>query len=216
MSLSAREKVLTAVTVCVLLFGVVLMQLRARIELIRDCSKATSTLKDRIELQRELIGASDIWAERYEGMKQQMPVFDRTTQVDTYWLNIMDLAAEQSGVTIRNRSAKKETEVSDVFEFPIEVREWEATLESFVKFVYAMQSEGAMLDMREMRVSPLPNRPGYLKGSFVLYCAYMRGDVATVPTTPNGSAEAKAPQNATEGVSVTNVAPTQVEQESVK
>ena len=177
-------------------------------------------------MQRELIGAAADWAARYDGVKDQMPVFERGKQVDTYWLNIMDLAAEQYGVKIRNRSAKQETVMSDVCEFPIEVREWEATLEAFVKFVHAIQSEGAMLDMREMRVAPLPNRPGILKGSFVLYSAYMRGDTAQTPpaaspapmpeahAAPAPSLDAEPPRLAAPAAS--NTPPEGVEQEPAK
>ncbi|MGI5869897.1 MAG: hypothetical protein ACOX9C_10705 [Kiritimatiellia bacterium] len=186
MSLTKREKVLAAATAFVLAFGLVGTQARSRVEAIRTKSANASALSDRIRMQRELIGAAADWAARYEAVKDQMPVFEHGKQVDTYWLSIMDLAAEQYGVKIRNRSAKQETVMSDVCEFPIEVREWEATLEAFIRFVHAIQSEGAMLDMREMRVAPLPNRPGILKGSFVLYCAYMRG-------TPTASAEATPP-----------------------
>lgn len=190
MSMTKREKVLAAATVFVVAFGLALTQARSRLEAIRTKSGAAGELAAKIQMQRELIGAAADWAARYDGVKDQMPVFERGRQVDTYWLNIMDLAAEQYGVKIRNRSAKQETVMSDVCEFPIEVREWEATLEAFVKFVHAIQSEGAMLDMREMRVAPLPNRPGILKGSFTLYCAYMRGDAAQAASAQAASAQA--------------------------
>ena len=192
MSMTKREKVLAAATVLVVAFGLAGTQARSRVEAIREKSATAAALADRIRMQRELIGAAADWAARYDGVKDQMPVFERGKQVDTYWLNIMDLAAEQYGVKIRNRSAKQETVMSDVCEFPIEVREWEATLEAFVKFVHAIQSEGAMLDMREMRVAPLPNRPGILKGSFTLYCAYMRGDAAQAASAQAVSSPAEA------------------------
>ena len=226
MSMTKREKVLAAATVLVVAFGLAGTQARSRVEAIREKSATAAALADRIRMQRELIGAAADWAARYDGVKDQMPVFERGKQVDTYWLNIMDLAAEQYGVKIRNRSAKQETVMSDVCEFPIEVREWEATLEAFVKFVHAVQSEGAMLDMREMRVAPLPNRPGIFKGSFVLYCAYMRGDTAQTPpaaspapmpeahAAPAPSLDAEPPRLAAPAAS--NTPPEGVEQEPAK
>lgn len=190
MSLSTREKVLAAATVFTIAFGLVGTQVRDRIERIADTSRTAKDLSGRISLQRELIASAHDWADRYEQVKDQMPVFEPGQQVDTYWLNIMDIAAEQHEVRIRNRSAKDETVLSDVYEFPIEVREWEATLEAFMRFMHALISEGAMLDIRELRVSPVPNRQGILRGSFVLYCAYMRGAPTATSTATTPASEA--------------------------
>lgn len=227
MSMTKREKILAAATVFVLAFGLVGSQTRNRIDLIDVKAKAAKDLSDRIGMQRELIDAAGDWSSRYDKVKNQMPVFEMNRQVDTYWLNIMDMAAEEYGVKIRSRSAKDETIKSDVCEFPIEVREWEATLESFLKFFHAIQSEGAMLDIRELKVSPVPNRQGILKGSFVLYCAYMRGAVATEATkapgisddkpaeqtlAPNGEKPADATATPS-GVVSSNTPPDGVEQE---
>ncbi len=198
MSLSTREKILAAAAVFTLAFGIVGMQARERLTRIGEKTRAHRELAGRIALQRELIASARDWADRYERVKDQMPVFEPGRQVDTYWLNIMDIAAEQHGVRIRNRSAKEETVLSDVYEFPIEVRDWEATLESFLRFMHALISEGAMLDIRELRVSPVPNRQGMLRGSFILYCAYMRGSPApAVKTDSPGSAPAATPRPAT-------------------
>ncbi len=186
MSMNRREKFLSVVTVFTIAFGLVGMQARNRIDLINGKSMQVRELKDRIAFQKELIAAKPDWAARYDAVKDQMPVFEPGRPVDTYWLNKMDNAANKNNVRIRNRQAKAETVISDVSEFPIEVRDWEATLESMLSFMIDLQSEGAMLDVRELRVSPIANRQGYLKGSFTLYCAYMRGApiAETTPTEP--------------------------------
>lgn len=179
MSMLKSEKILGAVTLFVVAFGLLGTQVRSRLDIISKTSGKVDELSARLQTQRELIASARDWKDRYDQVKNQMRVFEKGIQVDTYWLNIMDLAAENYGVKIRNRSVKEETIISDVYEFPIEVREWEATLESFLRFMHAMQSEGAMLNIRELKVSPVPNRQGILKGSFVLYCAYMRGNAST-------------------------------------
>ncbi|NLB69450.1 MAG: hypothetical protein GX804_07185 [Lentisphaerae bacterium] len=175
MSMTTREKILASITIFTVAFGIVLTQMRSRIDIISTKSGQVKELKKRIDLQKELIAAKPDWSARYDLIKDQMPIFEPGRPVDTYWLNKMDNAANENGVRIRNRQAKAETVISDGSEFPIEVRDWEATLESILRFMYVLQSQGAMLDIRELRISPIPNRQGYLKGSFVLYCAYMRG-----------------------------------------
>jgi hypothetical protein len=67
-------------------------------------------------------------------------------------------------------------EAGDVFELPIDVRRWEATITSLVKFMHALETEkDAMFDIREISVKP-SSRKGFLTGSFKLACAYMRNE----------------------------------------
>ena len=183
MSMSQKDKVMLTVTVFVLLFGIVGMQFRSRMEIIKSMDKINKGLEETLFIQKELINASDSWRARYESVKEKMPVFPPEEQVDTYWLNIMDMVAEKYDFKIRSRNAKDETILSGVYEFTIEVRDWESTLESLLKFLHAMQEEGAMLDVRDLRISTVQNKPGLLKGSFVLYCAYMRSKDPTRSAT---------------------------------
>ncbi len=178
MSMSTKDKQLLVIIGIIILFGITLANFRKCTDNISMKQRALQTAEDNVILQKELIAAKDIWAQRYEEKKPQMPTFEPDVQVDTYWLNIMDLAAERHGVKIRNRHSGEETKVSDVYEFPIEVKDWESELEPFVNFMYALQAEGAMLDIRTLTIAPVSNKPGLLKGSFVLYCAYMREDSA--------------------------------------
>jgi len=95
----------------------------------------------------------------------------------------MDSVATRNGFTIARRQTGKEAEVGDVYELPIDCKDWEGSLESLVKFLYDLNREGAMLDVRQLYVRP-SNKPGYLKGTFTLYCAYMRGDVEKEKPAP--------------------------------
>ena len=174
--LSRHDQVLLAITAAVLLFGGVGAVARLRIAKIADGRRAVARLEERVALQRELIAARSDWEERYEKVRDRMPVFTPGEQVETYWLPVMDDAAAKHGLRILQRDLKEESEVAGVFELPVEVRAWEATLESFVRFVHALESAGAMLEMRELRAMSIPNRQGWLKGSFTLSCAYMRAD----------------------------------------
>lgn len=178
MSMTNKDKQLLIITGLVLLFGITLMNFRKCTDNINSKHLALQNTEEYITLQKELIANKEVWRARYEEVKPQMPTFKPDVQVDTYWLNIMDLAADRHGVKIRNRNPGEEHRESDVFEFPIEVKDWESELEPFINFLYALLAEGAMLDIRSLTISPVPNTPGLLKGSFVLYCAYMRDESA--------------------------------------
>lgn len=174
MNLSSKDKILAIIIIIAILFFFPLVNLRKSNENISNKKNALKNTESTIMFQEELIEAKDIWMEQYNNVKTQMPTFDSSVQVDTYWLNIMDLAAERHGIKIRNRDAGKEVKVKDVYEFPIIVKDWEGELEPLINFMHALQSEGAMLDIRTVNINAVANKPGLLKGSFELYCAYMR------------------------------------------
>ena len=185
LSLSRHDKAMLAVTVCVALFGFLALTAKGQIAGIRSRRAEADRLAQRLELQTALIDAKDDWAARYEQVRDRMPVFSGTEQVGPYWGKIMDDAAHDHDLHIQQRNFKEETVVAGVCELPIEVRQWEGTLEALVGFVHQVESTGAMLEVRELRVSPIQNRQGWLKGSFTLSCAYMRTDKDSNPATPS-------------------------------
>ena len=71
----------------------------------------------------------------------------------------------------------------------VECKEWEGSLESLVKFLYAVHAEGAMLDVRKLFIRPGSSAAGKaatgLRGSFTLFCAYLRSDSNPNPERDN-------------------------------
>jgi hypothetical protein len=127
--------------------------------------------------EKKLIAERGRWNKAYESEKEKMPVFGTDAKdVDTHWLSRMDSLAQDCNVGISQRQAGEQVEAGDVFELPIDVRRWEATITSLVKFMHALETEKeAMFDVREISVKP-SFRKGFLTGSFKLACAYMRGE----------------------------------------
>ena len=77
---------------------------------------------------------------------------------------------------LRLGQAGEQVVAGDVYEQPIDVRRWEATITSLVKFMYSLETEKeTMFDIREISIKP-SSRKGFLTGSFKLACAYMRGE----------------------------------------
>jgi len=126
--------------------------------------------------ERDLIRNKAEWDDKYTQMCALMPIFPYDKDVDTHWLNIMDTVASENDLGISRRQTGKEEEVGDVYELPVECKNWEGSLESLVTFLYGLRREGAMLDVRQLYIRP-STKPGFLKGTFSLNCAYMRGDI---------------------------------------
>jgi hypothetical protein len=174
MTIAPREKALAAATIVVLLFGALGLSAKGRLELWRARRAEYAARTVELGRQRLLIANAADWESRYAELKDLMPLFPADKQVDTYWMGTMDALASKNGLSISKRQVGAEKLAGDVYEFTIECREWEGSLEALVKFLYDLQAEGVMLDMRQLFVRPHPNNPGMLRGSFTLACAYLR------------------------------------------
>lgn len=175
-TVSAKEKNMLLVTAVIVLYAFAALSFKKQAANWTAAKRVYVAAQKKFFEEKSLIADRQEWASRYEQVKALMPVFPYDKDVDTHWLNVMDSAATQAGLAIARRQTNKEAEVGDVFELPIDCKDWEGSLDSLVKFLYALNQEGAMLDVRQLYIRP-SNKPGYLKGTFTLYCAYMRGDV---------------------------------------
>lgn len=174
-AISSKEKNLLLIIVVVIMYGATALSYKPQMLNLTIAKRNYDRESKKLNDERALIAARNDWNERYEKMRAMMPPFPYDKDVVTYWLSMMDTAAEKEGLVISKRQANKEVEVGDVFELPLDCKDWEGTLEQLVKFLYDLDQKGAMLDMRQLYIKPAA-KPGFLKGSFTLYCAYMRGE----------------------------------------
>lgn len=174
-TISSKEKNLLLIVGVVILYGVAALSYKPQMVNLNIAKRSFEREEKKLRDERDLIANRAQWNERYETMRSMMPPFPYEKDVVTYWLSLMDTAASKQGLTISRRQANKEVEVGDVYELPLDCKDWEGTLEQLVKFLYEIDQQGAMLDMRQLYIRPA-TKPGFLKGTFTLYCAYMRGD----------------------------------------
>ena len=175
---SLREKAVIAVVVVLALYAMaVVLWFVSQQDAWKRAAKVYAGAKKTYESERKLIGERQKWNDAYEEEREKMPVFSEDAKdVDTHWLSRMDALAQECHVAISQRQAGQQVEAGDVFELPIDVKRWEASISALVKFMHALESEKeAMFDVREISVKPSSHK-GYLTGSFKLACAYMRGE----------------------------------------
>jgi hypothetical protein len=171
---SVNDKGKLFILMALMLCGVAVFAYKPQMEKIKAKQKEYRNAVAKVEKERKLISESKSWEAKYEKSAALMPVFSAEQAVDTHWLGVMDSLAVSNHVEIAKRQVGKEIEVGDVFEFPVDCKDWEATLKSTVDFLWALNAAGAMLDIRQLYIRPINNKPGYLRGQFTLNCAYMR------------------------------------------
>ena len=181
MSISNREKILLGACLLAILYGVLGLTLRGRLEDLRIRRTVLQEQRQVLESRRNLVAQRADWDAQYARLQDLMPVFEASRRVDTHWLGIMDRLATKNDIRIFRRQAGEEKLAGDVYEMPIECRDWEGTLEGLVGFLYDLQAEGAMLDVRDMFIRTAPRNPALLRGSFTLHCAYLR-ETSASPT----------------------------------
>lgn len=174
MTISPRERMLAGATLAVVLIALLVFAYDGQVKAYRIARSGLRSKQATLAYRRMLISQAPAIEARFAELKDLMPVFPADKRVDTHWLGIMDAAATRNGLSIAKRQPGNEKIDGDVYELPIECREFEGSLEAIVRFLFDVQSEGVMLDVRSMTIRPSPQNPALLRGQFILYCAYMR------------------------------------------
>lgn len=176
-NLSRRDRMIAAIGGAIALYALAVgLWFMSQEQAWKTAAKRYESAAKKTLSEKKLIFQRQKWNDAYEAEREKMPVFSEDAKdVDTHWLSRMDALAQDCHVSISQRQAGQQVEAGDVFEQPIDVKRWEATITSLVKFMHALESEKeSMFDVREISVKPSSHK-GFLTGSFKLACAYMRG-----------------------------------------
>jgi len=183
-AISIRERNLLVITVLIVLYGLIGFSARKQLDKLKLARNSYTLAKEQLALEREMISARPVWQQNYDELRTLMPVFPADKAVDTHWLGVMDAAATRQKLNIVKRQTGKENKVGEVYEFAIECREWDGRLDALIHFLHDLENEGVMLDMRQLYIRPHPQKPGLLRGTFMLSCAYMRDNTGKSPDKP--------------------------------
>lgn len=192
MKMSTRELVLLFLTLTIGLFGGTAMLARPKLDEWRTLMKTQEDTADDIAKNEYLIAQRGRWSDRFNELKDQLPQYPADQNMDIHWMSVMEKLAQKNALAINKRQSKDEVQEGDVFELPIDCREWEGSLEAIVGFLVDLQSDGAMLDIREIVMKP--NKEKILRGRFLLHCAYTREQSAASDDASVTSATPPSPE----------------------
>jgi hypothetical protein len=178
--ISSRELILMLLTGGAALFGGTAILGRSRFELIKKLSEDQFKVRQEIDRSDRMIQSREHWTKLFEELGRKLPQFPSDKNMSVHWLTLMDEVASRHDVKISKRQVGEEKKFGDVYELPIEIKEWEGKQESVFRFMIDLQKEGVMLDLRQLYIKRKDDRS--LTGRFTLYCAYMR--MAAAPGRP--------------------------------
>jgi len=177
MTITPRESVLALGTVAAILFGGGIMLARPKMAEWRDTRTQCDLQVTGIQSSQYLVAQHDVWEAKFVELSEQLPRHPAERKVDVYWLEKMDELAGKHGVEILQHKAGDQVDQGDVYELAIDCRDWQGSLEQLVGFLFELQSEGAMFDIRQLLIKP--KGKGALRGRFSLSCAYTREEKKT-------------------------------------
>lgn len=180
MKLSARELILAAATGAVVLIGGAWYFGAPAVEAWADARDGLRKTKDEQRLAARLIEQRPEWESRYAELRQRIPQYGPTDPVTADMLRTVKRLADEQGVSISRIEPDKEKVTGDLSEVAIDCT-WDSELEPLIRFLYAVQSHPAILDIRQLTVAPAQGAAGRLKGNFTVFFAFSRGGAAATP-----------------------------------
>lgn len=192
MKLSARELVMGVVTAAVVVLGGTYY---FGAPLAADWSTARverRKLADEQKLAERLIGQRDEWQTRYDSLRSRIPRHEPSVPVTAEMLKTVKRLADEHGVVLSRIEPDKEKTIGDLSEVAIDCT-WDSELEPLVRFLYAVQMQGAILDIRQLTIAPAQGVAGRLKGNFTVFFAFSRVAADKTPgAAPPANREAPA------------------------
>ncbi|MFA5689382.1 MAG: hypothetical protein WC959_09590 [Kiritimatiellales bacterium] len=173
-NISTREGVLLLATFTILLTGIMYWVGGPKIAVQRRLGAEKERLQRQIEFHQRLLVEQENWTERLTELQAQMPVYDERVSVTAELLKEIKRIADEHRLDLVRTQPYREEQIGTLFDLGISCN-WEGTLESLVKFLFALQSQGIRYDVRQLNAQPDAQREGILRGSMIIDCAYRRG-----------------------------------------
>jgi hypothetical protein len=188
MKLTNREMILGWATLLAVLLMVLYLIGAARWEQARTLSQERATLVRQLrDTERLLARRGDVDA-RLVAIRKRLPQYAPGRDVTADILRDLENTARTHNVTLTRRDAERERSAGELMEVSV-LCTWEADLDGLVHFLYALESQGVTRQVRQLTVSPGPDRR--LKGNVVADHAYTRGPEAAPDSKPEVNQEAR-------------------------
>ena len=184
MKLSRRELILAFATGSVVLLGVTWLLGGPAIARWRGAAERRGQVQAECKIAQRLIAQSGEWEARYQEQRVSIPQHGPTDPVSAQLLKRIEQLASENGLTLSRVQPDKERSIGDLSELAIDCA-WEGTLDPLVRFLYAVQKQGAILDLRQLTISPGQGEAGRLKGNFTVFFAFSRTGASAGTGTPS-------------------------------
>ncbi|MDZ4198520.1 MAG: hypothetical protein U1E27_04450 [Kiritimatiellia bacterium] len=171
MKLTRRERILIGTTLGVVLLLILYFVGAPRWEQDRRLTVERAALARRVRDLERLRARRGEVESNLVVIRNRLPRHPAGQDVTADLLRDFERSARDQSVALTRREADRERREGELFEVSI-TGTWEAELDALVRFLYALETEGRMRQIRQLTISP--SRENRLKGSVVVDHAYTR------------------------------------------
>ena len=176
-NLSLRDRAIMLSVVVLALYGLaaVLWFMKFQREWTKSAKDYGTAVKT-YQRERNLIARRAALEEEYREEEENIPDLEENELANVLWQSRLSALANENNLTINRQNYGKEEQEGVLNKLEIDL-EWTASLQSLVKFLYALETaDHAMFDVRSIGISNSGKNTGYLKGKMTICCAYLRDD----------------------------------------
>ena len=165
----------------------------------KTASLAEKKVADKLRLTKKVLGKGPEVATLLEVLQRRLPRYGPDRDVTAEQMRTLDRIAQEQSFGLGQREPQAEGTNGVVREIVIHTA-WNSNLDALTHFLYALQTQDVIFDVRRLTVLPVQGSADSLKGSLVINSAYA---VSDEPTGTNSNAIASVSTNVST-VTVTN------------
>jgi len=183
MKLQPREQFLAWLTGMVILYLATWHFYAApRFERLNAIAEEREKIESNLRRERNVLLRGPEVREQFRAAYQDLATFPENMDVTADMLIKVEGLATTNRLVLTRREPQKERRQGDIATLDIRCN-WEGSLESLVRFLYALGQDHAMLDISELYIRA--EGKGVLKGTFTINCSYIRTRASDTPPAPS-------------------------------
>lgn len=171
--LNRREVRLALITLIVVLIGLTYWIGEPQYEAWQESSGQMDLLvREKMAAQRLLDQQGELDS-RLSVLREALPSYAMGVDVTAQKLRNLQRFADEHNLLLLRREPEPERQIGDLYELAITCT-WEGELSALVPFLYALQAQGAIVDVRQLTISPARDSAERLRGTLTVDYAYSR------------------------------------------
>jgi Tfp pilus assembly protein PilO len=162
MKITKRERVLIGFTVTVITVGINYLLVIPLMRSWREAGAKFATERRELGVVQSTIQREPQWRKEYDQLKHSLGAHTESFQETSDVLKKIEEVATGSGVQITSRRTLLEEDKGVYRVLPVQCAV-EASTESLVKFLFALQTGAGFMSVEQLQVSPRPENTGILR-----------------------------------------------------
>jgi len=149
----------------------------------RESAQQEKKLQDKLRITKHLLAQRDSVTNQLETLQRKLPRYGPERDVTAEQMRTLDRLAQEQSFGLGQREPQMENTNGVVREIAIHSA-WESDLGALTHFLYALQTQNVIFDVRRLTVALAPGATDHLKGSLVINSAYAVTEEAAKTNAP--------------------------------